>query len=207
MTIFLLIRHAVHVLGSERIAGRMPDVHLSPHGQKQAQKLAARLAAVPIRALYSSPITRAQETAQLLAAQFGLPVQICEDIQEINYGDWTGRTLEELRPLEQWQHWNSFRSGTRIPNGESMLEIQARVISRMQQLKEHHPNEVIALVSHGDVIKAAVAYYLGVPLDMFQRIEISTASVSVVSLADYGPSVMCVNNTNALGELPALNTL
>jgi probable phosphoglycerate mutase len=202
MTIFLLIRHAVHLLGSETIAGRMPDVHLSLRGQEQAQHLARRLADVPIHALYCSPITRAQETAQPLTAQFGLPVQICEDIQEINYGEWTGRTLEELRPQEQWKHWNSFRSGTRIPNGESMLEIQARVISCMQQLRERHPNEVIALVSHGDVIRAAVAYCLGVPLDMFQRIEISPASVSIIGLAEYGPSVLCVNNTNALGELP-----
>lgn len=207
MTRFLLIRHAVHLLGSERITGRMPDVHLSPRGQEQAKQLTARLAAVPIHALYSSPITRAQETAQPLAVQFGLPVHICEDIQEINYGDWTGRALEELRPLPQWQHWNSFRSGTRIPNGESMLEIQARIISRMQKLKEQHPNEIVALVSHGDVIKAAVAYCLGVPLDMFQRFEISPASVSLVGLTDYGPSVLCVNNTNGLGELPALNTL
>jgi probable phosphomutase (TIGR03848 family) len=205
MTIFLLIRHAVHLLGSERIAGRMPDVHLSPRGQEQAQQLAKRLAAVPIRALYCSPITRAQETAQALAAQFDLPVQTCDDIQELNYGDWTGRTLEELRPLEQWKQWNSFRSGTRIPNGESMLEIQARIVSQMQRLKEQHPNEVVALVSHGDVIKAAVAYCLGVPLDMFQRIEISPASVSVVGIADYGPWVLCVNNTNEPGELPTLN--
>ncbi len=205
MTIFLLIRHAVHLLGSETIVGRTPDVHLSPRGLEQAQQLAARLAPVPIHALYSSPITRAQETAQALAAQFGLPVQICDDIQEINYGDWTGRTLEELRPLKQWQHWNSFRSGTRIPSGESMLEIQARVVSCMQRLREQHPNEVVALVSHGDIIKAAVAYCLGVPLDMFQRIEISPASVSIVGLADYGASVLCVNSTNALNELPSLS--
>jgi probable phosphoglycerate mutase len=205
MTTFLLIRHAVHLLGSETIAGRMPDVHLSPRGQEQAEHLARRLGPVPIRAIYSSPITRAQETAQPLAARFGLPVQICDDIQEINYGDWTGRTLEELRPREQWKQWNSFRSGTRIPNGESMLEIQARMVSQMQRLQEKHPNEVVAMVSHGDVIKAAVAYCLGVPLDMFQRIEISPASVSVVGIADYGPSVLCVNNTNELGELPSLN--
>ena len=202
MTTFLLIRHAVHLLGSETIAGRMPDVHLSPRGQEQAQHLAQRLVPVSIRAVYCSPITRAQETAQPLAAHFKLPVQICDDIQEINYGDWTGRTLEELRPIEQWQHWNSFRSGTCIPNGESMLEIQARMVSCMQRLQAQHPNEVVALVSHGDVIKAAVAYFLGVSLDMFQRIEVSQASVSVVGFADYGPSVLCVNNTNTLSELP-----
>jgi probable phosphoglycerate mutase len=161
---------------------------------------------VPLRAIYCSPITRAQETGQPLAEQFGLPVHICDDIQELNYGDWTGRTLGELCPLEQWKQWNSFRSGTRIPNGETMLEIQARMVSQMQRLREHHANEVVALVSHGDVIKAAVAYCLGIPLDMFQRIEISPVSVSVVGIADYGPWVLCVNNTNELGELPALNS-
>jgi probable phosphoglycerate mutase len=204
MTIFLLIRHSVHLMGGETIAGRIPDLHLSPQGKLQAERLAERLQSVPIKAIYCSPITRTQETAQPLAERFRLPVQICHDIQEINYGDWTGKKLDELRPIEKWKQWNSFRSGTRIPNGETMLEIQTRMVSRMQRLREQHPNEVVALVSHGDLIKAAVAYYMGVHLDMFQRMEISPASVSIVGITDYGPWVLCVNNTNDLDELPSL---
>jgi probable phosphoglycerate mutase len=205
MTTFLLIRHAVHLLGSETIAGRMPDVHLSPRGQEQAEHLARRLGPVPIRALYCSPYTRGARDCTTT----GCAVRVAGADLRRHSGNQLRRLdrphMEELRPREQWKQWNSFRSGTRIPNGESMLEIQARMVSQMQRLQEKHPNEVVAMVSHGDVIKAAVAYCLGVPLDMFQRIEISPASVSVVGIADYGPSVLCVNNTNELGELPSLN--
>lgn len=198
MTTFLLIRHALHTLGGETIAGRIPDVPLSPQGQAQAERLAERLKDVPVRAVYCSPIQRARETAQPLATRQGLPLQICEEINEIDFGDWMGRRLEELKDLSQWRRFNAFRSGTRIPNGELMLETQLRIISHMEWLREQYPEDCLALVSHGDVIKSAVAYYLGVHLDLFQRIEIRPASVSIIAIEDYGPWVLCVNNTEDL---------
>ncbi|HSU65911.1 MAG TPA: histidine phosphatase family protein, partial [Tepidisphaeraceae bacterium] len=91
--------------------------------------------------------------------------------------------------------------GTRIPGGELMLEIQSRIVKQMLRLREVHPEQCVAIVSHGDVIKAALAYWLGVPLDLFLRIEISLASVSVVAIGDYGPWVLCVNNTDSI-QLP-----
>jgi probable phosphomutase (TIGR03848 family) len=204
MTVFFLIRHALHSLGGERIAGRTPGVHLSPDGRVQAAQLAERLADVPLKAIYCSPLERTRETAQPIADRLGLPVQVCEELNELNYGDWSGQKLEDLRKLEKWQQFNSFRSGTRVPNGELMLETQARIIREMQCLRERHPDDYVALVSHGDVIKSAVAYCLGVHLDMFQRIEISTASVSVIAMSGYGPWVLCVNNT---GDLPIVENL
>jgi probable phosphoglycerate mutase len=192
---FLLIRHAAHALGGDRIAGRTPGVPLSPDGRRQAAELSERLAALPVQALYCSPIQRARETAAPLAARWRLPVQVREEISELDFGEWSGQPLDELRPQERWQRFNRFRSGTRAPGGELMLETQARIVTFMQALRDEHPDQFVALVSHGDVIKSAVAYYLGVPLDLFQRLEIGLASVSVVHIGDYGPWVLCVNET------------
>ena len=131
-------------------------------------------------AIYCSPLDRTRETAAPLTAHRAVPVQISDALLEIDYGDWTGRRIEELGGDEQWTQWNRYRSGTRVPNGESMTEIQIRIVAEMQRLSDLHPGQNVALVSHGDVIKAAVAHFLGVPLDLFQRIEISPASVSIV---------------------------
>jgi broad specificity phosphatase PhoE len=130
-----------------------------------------------------------------------LPLQIRESLAEVGFGEWEGRKIDELRPLDRWKQWNSFRSGTRAPGGETMQEIQSRVVGEMFRLREEHPDDCVALVSHGDVIKSAVAYFLGVPLDLFSRIEIGLTSVSIVALADYGPWVLCVNNMGLI-ELP-----
>lgn len=200
MTTFLLIRHGAHLLGGDTIAGRTQDVHLSELGRNQAAEMAERVARLPVAALYSSPADRTRETAEFLSERLGLPVQFLETLHEIDLGDWTGRKLEDLRRLETFARWNSFRSGTRVPNGEAMVETQARIVGEMLRLREKHPDECIALVSHGDVIKAALAYFLGVPLDLFMRIEIGLASVSIVAIFDHGPWVLCVNNTGS--ELP-----
>lgn len=193
MTTFLLIRHASHDLLGKAIAGRSPGVRLSPKGRQEAADLAERLASVPLRAVYSSPLERTRETAEPLSARLGLEVRISEAILELDFGEWTGKSLEELRQDPRFGHFNSFRSGTRIPGGERMPEAQARFVGEMHRLAGLHPDEWVALVSHGDPIKSALAYYLGVPLDLFQRIEISPASVSVVELNEWGPRVLCVN--------------
>jgi len=200
MTTFLLIRHGAHLLGGDTIAGRMPNVHLSDLGREQAGGMAERVARLPVAALYSSPADRTRETAGFLSERLGLPVQTLETLHEIDLGDWTGRKLEDLRRQETFGRWNTFRSGTRVPNGETMAEAQSRIVGEMLRLRDRHPNDCIALVSHGDVIKAALAYFLGVPLDLFTRIEIGLASVSVVGIFDHGPWVLCVNNTGS--ELP-----
>jgi probable phosphomutase (TIGR03848 family) len=196
-TTFLLIRHAAHVLGGGTIAGRMEKAVLSEAGWRQAQRTADRVAAanVPIQAIYASPVVRVQQTAGVLASRLGLPVATDDALAEIDYGDWTGRTLDELRPNEQWARWNAFRSGTRVPGGERMLETQSRIVHFILDLRARHDGETVAIVSHGDVIKAAIAYWLGVPLDLFQRVEISLGSVSAVSIGEYGPWVLSVNNT------------
>lgn len=201
MTTFLLIRHATTDAVGKSLAGRKPGVRLNAKGRTQAEVLAARLTEAPIASIYSSPLERARETAEPLARQLNLEVQICNGLNEIHFGEWTGRKLEELAPVPEWQRFNCFRSGTRIPGGELMLEAQARVITELERLREKHPGEVIAVITHGDLIKAAIAHYAGVHLDLFQRIEIDPASVSIVVLSDYGPRILRLNDTGALPSL------
>src|SRR4051794_21486811 len=117
MTTFLLIRHAAHVLGGGTIAGRMEKAVLSEAGWAQAERMASRVAAakLPIRAIYASPVVRTQQTGGVLAKHLALPAITADALAEIDYGDWTGQTLDALRPLEPWKHWNAFRSGARVP--------------------------------------------------------------------------------------------
>ncbi len=197
MTRFLLIRHGAHLLGGGKIAGRT-GVQLSPLGHEQAAGLVDRLAHLPIRAIYCSPIERVRQTAQPLSEKLAVPVVVRDDLSEIDFGQWTGKALDELRPIEPWKQYNAFRSGAPIPGGEYMLQTQSRIVAEMLRLRQVHRNDCIALFSHGDLIKAAIAYFLGVPLDLFGRLEISLASVSVIALADYGPWVLSVNNTGSV---------
>ena len=198
MTTFLLIRHGANDTVGKSIAGRMPGIHLNAEGQAQAERLAERLAAVPLAAIYASPLERTWETAEYIARRAGQEVRRCEAILEIDYGEWTGLDIRRVLDEEHWKHYNSFRSGTRIPSGELMLEAQARIVVELARLRALHSQETIALVSHGDLIRAAIAYYAGIPLDLFSRIEISCASVSVLVLHDYGARLLKLNDTGEL---------
>ena len=115
MTTYLLIRHALCDPVGQTITGRTPGVSLNPAGRQQAETLASRLAGLPIVAVYSSPLERALQTAQPIAERRGLSVQQLEGLNEIDFGEWTGKTLAELKPVSEWQSFNSYRSGSRIP--------------------------------------------------------------------------------------------
>ena len=193
MTTFALIRHASHVLLGHTIVGRLPGVQLSARGLREAEALASRLEGWPIQALYSSPLERARATAAAIADRLRLEVQAADELNEIDYGAWTNRTLADVREIPEWRRFNLFRSGSRIPGGESMVEVQERMLRLIERLCCAHPEQTVALVSHGDVIKAALAYFLGVPLDLFGRIELSPASLSVIRVEPHGPQVLLIN--------------
>ena len=201
MTAFVFIRHGLHELGGDRIAGRMAGVHLSEAGRAQAAQLVPRLEGIRIDTLLCSPVARAVETATPLSHARGLDLHLCDQLIELDYGVWTGARLADLADDPRWRRWNEFRSGHRVPGGESMVEVQGRVVALLQRLAVEHPDGAFALVSHGDVIKAAVAHLLGSPLDLFLRIEISTASVTAVVVGELGPWVLCVNHTAELAQL------
>ena len=201
MTVFLLIRHAEHARGSDVIVGRSAEVPLSTRGRAQAVALADRLASLSVASVHASPLDRTMETARCIADRLRLPVEPCADLLEVDYGDWSGATLDALHVDEHWTNWNSFRSGHRVPNGESMVEAQSRIVGWMIAQHAEQSGRMVAAVSHGDLVRAALAHFLGIPLDLFQRIEIGHGSVSVVVLDAGGPVVRCVNHT---GSFPAL---
>jgi probable phosphoglycerate mutase len=199
VTQLLLIRHAINdVMKAKRLAGWMPEVHINAEGQQQAEALAERLRHLQITAIYSSPLERTRETAAPLAKALGLEVQIRDGLGEVQYGEWTGRSLEELAKLDEWKIVQRYPSGMRFPEGEALRDMQSRIINALDAIANDHPRDIVAVFSHADVIKAALAHYLGTHLDLFQRIMIEPTSVSVVGLSKYGPAVVRVNDAGPL---------
>jgi broad specificity phosphatase PhoE len=199
MTTFLLIRHGETDAVGNRIMGWTPGRNLNAAGRAQAERLSSRLAQLPIRAIYTSPLERAIETAEAIAKPHALEPQRDEELGEVRFGSWEGLTIAELQQRKDFRKYNLFRSGARPPGGgELMIEVQSRMVREVVRLAEQHPEETVALVSHGDPLRAVVAWCLGIPLDLLLRFELGTASVSVVELAEWGPRVMSLNVTEAI---------
>lgn len=201
-TTVLLVRHGTTPSTGKVLPGRAPGLHLSDEGQRQAAAVAERLATLPrIDALYSSPLERARETAAPLARALGRRVTIERGLLECDFGDWTGAELKALMKLPEWTTVQRYPSGFRFPGGESFAEMQTRIVGAVQRLCERHPGGVVAAFSHADPIKAAVAHAMGTHLDLFQRIVISTCSVTAITYGASGPVVLTVNDTGNLTGL------
>lgn len=198
MTQFLLIRHAVNDwVKTGKLAGWTPGVHLNELGNAQAEALGNRLAEQTIHAIYSSPLERTMETAEAIAAHHPkLSVNTLEGIGEVRYGDWQGKSLGRLRRKKLWYNVQHNPIRVQFPEGETMRGAQARAVDTLEQLQQRHPGKTVVLVSHSDVIKMIVAHYLGVHLDLFQRINISPASLTVIQLGSGMPFIHVVNDTS-----------
>jgi probable phosphomutase (TIGR03848 family) len=200
MDLLLLLRHAVTADTGTRLSGWTPGVHLSDKGREQARALAERLAPVTIDVAYASPLERCQETAAAVAEPRGLKVGTAEELGEVRYGGWTGRELKELVKEDLWRVVQRYPSGARFPDGESIYEMQVRAVSGVERLRAEHPGQTIAVCSHADVIKAVAAHYLGLHLDLFQRLEIGPASVTAFAFAP-APHLVRLNETGGVGDL------
>ncbi|MFL7792155.1 MAG: MSMEG_4193 family putative phosphomutase [Anaerolineae bacterium] len=202
MTRLLLIRHGANDAHKEGIlTGWTPGVHLNQEGRAQAEALAQRLASTEIEAVYSSPLERTLETAEIVAAPHNLPVVVREGLGEVRLGRWTGQSLEKLRKRRLWRKVQFVPSMMRFPGGESFLEVQSRAVAELEHLSSEHPEQTIAVISHADVIKAAVAYIIGLHLDLFQRLVIAPASLTVLDLGGLMPHLLCLND---ISHLPAV---
>jgi broad specificity phosphatase PhoE len=193
MTVFHLVRHGEHVLAGRVLAGRTPGVGLSERGRGEISALAERFAGDAIAALYSSPLQRTKETAEILSARLALPVCYREDVMELDFGEWTGLTFDQVRADERWELWRACRSIAAVPGGESMRQVQDRAVGALLDLHRTHREATVVIVSHGDVIRAAVLFALGMPIDSYSRIEIGLASVSTIRIDDTGIRVSVVN--------------
>jgi probable phosphoglycerate mutase len=156
--------------------------------------VAGLLAEEKVDALYASPLQRTRETAEILADRLALPVQYREDVIELDFGEWTGLTADQIRKDERWQMWSSCRSIAAIPGGESWREVQDRVVGALFDLQRLHPSESVVIVSHGDVIRAGLLFALGMPLDFHSRIEVGLASLSSFRLDGSGIRVLALND-------------
>jgi probable phosphoglycerate mutase len=195
VTTFLLIRHGAHDLLGNTLAGRTLDVGLDAQGLAQAEGLVGRLARYGIARVYVSPRRRARETIAPFVARAGVIEHTEHGIDEIDFGAWSGHAFAELEHDPEWHTWCKHRSQARPPSGERIADVQARVIAAMRRLRELHPGATLALVSHGDVIKAALAHYLHVHLDDLERFDIAPGSISVIADDGEWSQVRLVNAT------------
>lgn len=197
MTIILLIRHAENdYLKRGRLAGRQPGVHLNEVGRAQAEALAQELAQAPLKAVYSSPLERALETAVPIARAFGLEVIPRPGLNEVDFGAWQKKTLKQLRRRKLWHIVQSAPSQAQFPQGETFRAAQDRIVTELMELSsQYKAKDLIACITHSDIIKLAVAYFLGLPLDFFQRMVIFPASITTLSLHPNGARLIHLNHT------------
>ena len=201
-TLVLLIRHGQTPTTGKTLPGRAKGLHLAETGQEQARNVAERLTVLKrLDAIYSSPLERARETAAPLSKARALPIVIDRGLLECEFGEWTGAELKDLMKKPEWTTVQRYPSGFRFPGGESFAEMQTRMSATVQRLAAAHVGGVIACVSHADPIKAVLADALGTHLDLFQRISISTCSVSAIAYGPTGPNVLCVNSVGDLSSL------
>jgi len=188
MTTLLLIRHGQNDFVGRRLAGRLPGVHLNEHGRQQAQTIALALCKAPIKAIYTSPLERAVETAEPLSQALNLPIQIRPGLIELDFGKWTGKTGKQLARTKLWKVVQETPSKMVFPAGESFVQAQQRIAADLESIAAlHDDKDLVACFSHSDAIKLAVAYFLGMPLDNFQRLAIDVTSITSLILPKEGP--------------------
>ncbi len=204
MGTIILVRHGENDWSKKnKLAGRIPGVHLNETGHQQAAATAQRLAALPIKAIYSSPIIRCVETAGYIADTHNLIVQHLSDLAEVDYGDWEGKKIKKLAKRPLWRAVQFFPSRARFPQGEALRDVQHRAVQAIEAIAARHEKELVVVVSHADLIRLVLAHYLGVHIDSFQRLVIAPASASVLSLHPDGMvRVLRVNDDGPMHPPP-----
>ena len=195
MTTFFLVRHGAHDRLDRFLDGRRPGVHLNALGHRQAAWAAARLAGHSVDAVLSSPLERTRETAEAIAARCDLVVRVEPALEELDFGCWSGKTIEALKPLEDWRQWNEARAIAWTPAGDTMRAAQGRMLDLIDRLRIERPNARYVLVGHSDPLKSALFFYLGLSLDKLHRIAVSPGSISRVEIDAWGATVVGLNET------------
>lgn len=192
----MLVRHAAHSHLGSVLSGRTPGVALSSEGRSQAERLGRRWAGVSIDCLQSSPVQRARETALAIAAgREGLEIDRVAELDELDFGDWSGRSFVELADDPQWHDWNGARANATAPGGESMAKAQSRAWGHIEQVAVGRAGQTIVMVTHCDIIRAVVAHVLGLSLDHILRFDIDPASISRLAVGPWGAKVLTLNET------------
>jgi probable phosphoglycerate mutase len=199
--VILFVRHAVTDYHPGRLAGWTPGVNLSEAGRLQAKQLGERLAPVPLAAVYSSPLERCRQTAEAILEGRKLQMRIDEGLGEVRYGSWQGKPYKVLAKTDIWRKVQTVPSQAAFPGGETVRELQHRAVEAAERVRSAHRKGVVAVVSHADTIKVIAAHYLGMHLDLFQRIVIGNASVTAFAFGDGFPRLLRLSDTGAYPEL------
>lgn len=184
------------------MGGRMPGIHLNEEGRAEAEALAERLARTELAAIYSSPMERTLETARFIAERHRLEVRVHPGLNEVDCGEWSGELNERIRKHPHWLPLQIFPSLVPYPGGERSWEVQVRVVAALEEIRTAHAGQTVAVVSHADPIRLAVAHYIGLPLDLFRRLSVSPASLTVLAFDPLPeapplsrPRLVCLNDT------------
>jgi probable phosphomutase (TIGR03848 family) len=200
--LLLLVRHGVTPVTGTSLAGRLPGIHLSEEGIRQAKEVAERLANLPVKAVYSSPLERCQETAAPIAELHKVEVHTVDDLAEVDYGQWQGRPYKQLYRLKAWSELQAHPADFRFPGGETIREAQTRGIRATEAIRLAHPRtSAVVVVSHADMIRLTVSGYVGLGTDLYQRIVVGVASVSAVVLGERVPRLLRIGDSGSLDQL------
>ncbi|MDZ7933274.1 MAG: histidine phosphatase family protein [Rhodococcus sp. (in: high G+C Gram-positive bacteria)] len=202
MTVILL-RHGRSTSNTAgTLAGRSAGVELDDRGREQAQAVADRLGELPVAEIVRSPLLRCEQTVEPLAAKLGLTPMVEDRLVEVDYGQWTGRTIKELLAEPLWKVVQQHPSAAVFPEGEGLATVQQRAVQAVREhdarLAAQHGRDVLWVAcSHGDVIKSVLSDAMGAHLDSFQRIVADPASISVVRYTSTRPFVLRTNDTGS----------
>ncbi len=188
--ILFLVRHAITSITGTKLTGRLPGYGLSDKGREQAESAGSRLEGTPLKAIYSSPLERCTETAEAIAKRHKLSVQTLDDLSEVDYGDWSGKTFKALYGSKGWQKLKARPADFRFPNGETIREAQTRGIGAIEKIRAKHKDAAVVVCSHADMIRLAVAGYLGLGIDLYDRITIAPGSITTLNLSDGTPRLL-----------------
>jgi probable phosphoglycerate mutase len=209
MTLLFLVRHGNTDAVGRFLAGRRPGISLNAEGRAQATRAAEALAALHLAAIYTSPLERARETAGAIAraqeARRGpVEVRVSEALTDIDFGEWTGRSIEELRNRPDFHAFNVHRAGARPPGGEPICSVQARFVSQALHIVEAHAGERVALVAHLDPLRSLIGHFVGVPVELQRRLELAPGSISALRILQDESTLLFSNYTgpdlSAFGE-------
>ncbi len=199
--LLLLVRHAVTDVTGQKLTGRLPGFSLSEKGRAQAESVSARLSKAPLKAIYSSPLERCTETAEIIARHHRVKIETVDALEEVDYGQWQGKPLKALYRTKAWTKLRARPADFRFPGGETIREAQTRGMLAVEALRAKHKDRAVLVCSHADMIRLVVAGYLGLGIDLYDRISIAPASVSILNVGDGTPRLLNLGDLGSFDDL------
>jgi broad specificity phosphatase PhoE len=180
MVTVLLLRHGETAWNKRgRVMGRS-QVPLGADGIQQIQKIAPLVATLELHGIYTSPLRRAVQTAKVVAKGTNLPICKSEGLNEIAFGEWTGRHFDDLIDDELYRRFIKSPAKTLLPGGETISDVQRRGLSVIHEAAQKVPGGRFLFVSHGDVIRSILSYYMKLPLNEYRRLRVDNGSLSAL---------------------------